>query len=150
MAMGSFSNSYKKKLQKESYRILQFENKEKQRHLKIWIAWSSGEDQEDSPGTSNNFKSNFQFSIYLMKFHHVDASLENLGNKKLHRLLIFYDANILKTSQHLLPPTRETFYKARLGLPPKPIISLTLKNIFSTFSSSAQNQPDIYRASFVE
>lgn len=59
MAIGPLTNSYKMRLQKESYRILQFENKEKQRGLKIWIAWSSGGGQEEALSTANTFKSNF-------------------------------------------------------------------------------------------
>lgn len=64
-----------------------------------------------------------------------------------HSLLILYDTHITEISQS---PQGKVFAKARLGLPPKPIISLTFKNIFSTFSGSVQNRPDIYRASFVE
>lgn len=65
-------------------------NKEAQDLDSMVIWWGP----EDSPGTSNNFKSNFQFSIYCMKFYHMDPSLENFRNKNLHRLLIFYDTNI--------------------------------------------------------
>lgn len=105
---------YRWKLRKESYRILKSESKENERCLKIWIAWSSGGGQEASPGTSNNFKSNFQFSICLMKFYHVDPSPQILGHKNLHPLLVFYDGNITKISQlvpPLPPPPKEIFIK---------------------------------------
>lgn len=58
---GLLSNSYKWKLQKESYRILQSESKGKWRPLKIWIAWSYGGARRTPQAPLITWKATFSF-----------------------------------------------------------------------------------------